>query len=422
MSAHSWLLAAVLVLAACGADPTGGGRDKSGSGALAAGISAGAGKGAASAGSGGNPFGEQADPSQPPAMRRPVSEADALVNGSCATATMQSDLLPTNILFVIDRSGSMSCNPPPTTDSVACEMQPVRANAGEPSKWEITSRTLASAIEALPGTAVVGITYFSNNDSCGVQSSPNVPLAPITAEHKRTLADSLSAVQPAGGTPIVGATILAYRELHEAALAGDIYGPEYVVLLTDGQQSDECSSTRCADAASCTALLVDEEVPKAAGPGVGIRTFVIGVPGSEPARSVLSMIAQNGGTGRDDCDPERGDCHFDMTMESDLASALAAALRAIAGQAITCELPLPVPEEGKLDLDRVNVVYTPGSGEKAEIVVRDTRAPCNAGAAGWQVAQDGQTILLCGDVCDRVRSDPGARVDVVLGCPARGPQ
>jgi hypothetical protein len=335
---------------------------------------------------------------------------------------MQSDLLPTNILFVIDRSGSMNCNPPPTTDSVACEMKPERANASEPSKWEITSTTLASAIDALPATAVVGISYFSNNDSCGVQAAPNVALAPITAEHKRALADSLKAVQPAGGTPIVGATILAYRKLHEAALAGDIYGPEYVVLLTDGQQSDECSSTRCADAAACTALLVDEEVPKANGPGVGIRTFVIGVPGSEPARGVLSAIAQKGGTGRDGCDPELGDCHFDMTMESDLASALAAALRAIAGQAIACELPMPEPEQGELDLERVNVVYTPGGGGKAEIVVRDTRAPCNAGAAGWQAAEDGKTIHLCGEVCDRVRSDPGARVDVVLGCPARGPQ
>jgi len=421
MSARRCLPAVALWLLACGGDPSGSGRDKNGASAINGGIAAAAGTGGASAGSGGNPFGEQVNPSQPPPMRRPVSEADALVNGSCATSTMQSDLLPTNILFVIDRSGSMSCNPPPTTDSVACEMKPERANAGEPSKWEITSSTLAAAIEALPATAVVGISYFSNNDSCGVQSVPSVPLAPISAEHKRTLADSLAGVKPAGGTPIVGATILAYRKLHEAALAGDIYGPEYVVLLTDGQQSDECSSTRCADAASCTALLVDEEVPKAAGPGVGIRTFVIGVPGSEPARSVLSAIAQKGGTGRDGCDPELGDCHFDMTMESDLASALASALRAIAGQAVTCELPLPEPE-GELDLERVNVVYTPGNGDKAEIVVRDTRAACNAGAAGWQAAEDGQTILLCGEVCERVRSDAGARVDVVLGCPARGPQ
>ncbi|HMI92461.1 MAG TPA: hypothetical protein VK509_13900, partial [Polyangiales bacterium] len=181
MNARVLVAAAALWLLACGGDPGGGSaRDKNGVSASNGGIAA-AGKGGAIAGSAGNPFGEQVSPTQPPTMRRPVSDADALVNGSCATATMQSDLLPTNILFVIDRSGSMSCNPPPTTDSVACEMKPERANAGEPSKWEITSSTLAAAIDALPATAVVGISYFSNNDSCGVQSAPSVPLAPITA-------------------------------------------------------------------------------------------------------------------------------------------------------------------------------------------------------------------------------------------------
>ena len=61
------------------------------------------------------------------------------------------------------------------------------------------------------------------------------------------------------------------------------------MLITDGEQSEQCSYTpRCADAQSCYDLLVDQEVPKAACPGVGIRTFVIGAPGSEPARSVLS--------------------------------------------------------------------------------------------------------------------------------------
>jgi hypothetical protein len=53
-------------------------------------------------------------------------------------------------------------------------------------------------------------------------------------------------------------------------------------------------------------------------PGSGIRTFVVGVPGSEPARTVLSSIAKQGGTAADGCDPQLGNCHFDMTMAKDL--------------------------------------------------------------------------------------------------------
>jgi hypothetical protein len=156
---------------------------------------------------------------------------------------------------------------------------------------------------------------------------------------------------------------------------------------------------------------------------VGIRTFVIGAPGSEPARTVLSTIAARGGTGNPGCDPAQGNCHFDMTKESDFGAALGRALQAIVGQTITCELDIPQPEDGtSVDLDRVNVVYTPGGTTDSRLLQNDTRAACDAGADGWQYAANNSQIRLCGPTCDRVRSDPGARVDVVLGCPRQGPQ
>jgi hypothetical protein len=164
--------------------------------------------------------------------------------------------------------------------------------------------------------------------------------------------------------------------------------------------------------------LVDEQVGKAAGADVGIRTFVVGVPGSEPSRTVLSQIALKGQTAANGCDPELGDCHFDMTTVTDLATALSEALAKIAGQAIACELPVPQPASGMLDTEAVNVVYTPGTGAaNATIVARDTAMPCDAGANGWQYTEDNAKIRLCGAICDTVRSDVGARVDVVLGCP-----
>ncbi|HEX7477659.1 MAG TPA: VWA domain-containing protein [Polyangiales bacterium] len=345
------------------------------------------------------------------------ANVDAILKSSCAKSTVKSALLPSNLLFVLDRSGSMACNPPPTTLSPACESNPVRANTSAPSKWEITTKALVDAIKMLPSNATIGISYFSNDDSCGVDSTPSVPMLPNTQAQQSTISASLTNIMPAGGTPLVGATVLAYKHMHEAALAGNITGNEFVVLITDGQQSDQCNDPGvCTTAKECTDFLVNQEVPKAAGAGVGIRTFAIGVPGSEPARTVLSQIAQKGGTGKAGCDPQKGNCHFDMTMEADLSKALATALTDIAGQANACELSVPQPAKGALDLSLVNVVYTPGSG-KAALLRQDAQKPCDTGADGWQYSTNNTKIRLCGAICDTVRGDTGGRVDVVLGCP-----
>lgn len=378
----------------------------------AASASGNGGAGAASAGSGGASGSVPLDEALSPEVR-------AILGSACFQNSVESALLPANILFVVDRSGSMTCNPPPTTDSVSCEENPARADTSAPSKWEITSEALNAALTALPATATVGISYFSKDDSCGVSSEPSVAFGRNSAAQQAAVAASLGAVVPGGGTPIVGATILAYKHMHDAALAGRIFGNEFVVLITDGQQSEPCGDPAvCTGAEACTDYLVDEQVGKAAAAGIGIRTFVVGVPGSEPSRSVLSEIALEGQTAAAGCDPAQGNCHFDMTTVTDLATALSEALAKIAGQAIACELPVPQPTSGMLDAEAVNVVYTPGTGPAdAAIVARDTAMPCDAGANGWQYTADNTKIRLCGAICDTVRSDVGARVDVVLGCP-----
>lgn len=359
---------------------------------------------------------------QPGAPAVSQRNAASILKGGCAVATVQSELLPSNLLFVLDRSGSMNCNPPPTTDSPTCESNPKRVDPGKPSKWEITQTALVSALQQLPASTSVGISYFSNDDSCGVSSTPNVPLALLDKNQLAALKSSLGSVTPNGGTPIVGATILAYKHLHALALDQKISGNSFVVLLTDGQQSEQCSDpSRCKSAGECTGLLTEQEVPKAAGPGADIRTFVIGAPGSEPARPVLSQIALKGGTAPVGCNAMAGECHFDMTRQSDFAAALSSALTAITGKTASCELPLPSSDKGQPDLTLVNVVYSPGDGSGARVVPQDKRAACDAGAEGWQYNADSTKIELCGAICNTVRTDTASRLDVVLGCPAQGP-
>lgn len=352
---------------------------------------------------------------------QPEKSATNILKDNCASASVQAELLPSNLLFVLDRSGSMNCNPPPTTGSEACEAKPERADMNSPSKWEITRDALNSAFKALPSSASVGLSYFSNDDACGVNSTPSVALAKRDDAQLAALEASLDQVRPNGGTPLVGATILAYKHLHALALDHKLEGNSFVVLLTDGQESDQCSDPdQCSDAQACTDLLTEREVPKAAGPGADIRTFVIGAPGSEPARAVLSQIALKGGTAPAGCDAAAGECHFDMTRQSNFGSALTRALTAITNTASNCELPLPKPEKMKLDPMRVNVVYTPGDGSPARVIPQDTRSGCDK-ADGWQYSADASKIQLCGEICSNVRTDASARLDVVLGCPVQGP-
>lgn len=132
-------------------------------------------------------------------------------------------------------------------------------------------------------------------------------------------------------------------------------------------------------------------------------------------------MAREGGTAAEDCDPSRGDCHFDVTRASDFSASLTKALTDIAGEAVTCELPVPAPEDGEFDPKLVNVIYSVGDVSTARVVPEDTRSGCET-AEGWQYNEDVTRIRLCGTVCNDVRTNPKARVDVILGCPVVAPQ
>lgn len=332
----------------------------------------------------------------------------------CSAESYVSDKLPVSMLFVIDRSRSMACNLPPLQTAEDCEVSAAPVNLDEPSKWDITTDALRGAFASLPeGNTLAGLTFLSINGACGVDSAPAVELASLTDAQVAAMDDALSQINPAGQTPIVGATILAYAHLHQEAMAP---GNRFVVLLTDGSES--CAEDRID-------LLLNTEIQKARE--ANIRTFVIGAPGSENARGLLSEIAFLGGTAASpNCahglnDPGRGDCHFDMTSSPDFATALAEALGAVELAATSCEYSVPSTNLPSLD-NNLNVQYTPSTGGGPQCIVRDDSAACDAGANGWQFAKtpsgavDQTRVILCGDACRRVRADTGARIDILVGC------
>lgn len=345
-----------------------------------------------------------------------ASVASELPDEVCAsTGTIEASLRPANLLFVIDRSGSMNCNLPPITSSPECEQLVSKAVLDQPSKWEVVRAALEAALAELPSSASAGITYFSNDDMCGTQSKPHVPMRTLDSTQLETLDQSLAGVVPRGGTPIVGSLILAYKHLNPDQTPDQPYGNRFVVLLTDGQEG-------CAPEAM--ERLLATEIPKSRT--ASITTFVIGVPGSEPSRGFLSRMAFLGGTAsRADCDrsnadPTQGDCHFDMTREPDLAGGLTQALTAISGKALSCDFDVPPASTvGAIDHDKVNIVYVERPGDPEQLIVQDATGSCDQSADGWRYNADRTRISVCGAACERVRR--AASIRIALGCKTIGP-
>ena len=337
---------------------------------------------------------------------------------NCAAQSYVPPQLPASVLFVIDRSGSMTCNPPPVQTVESCNLDPKRLDPNQPSRWEITTSALDSTFGSLMGSAAaVGLSMFSTDGFCGVDSTPVVGVSSVDSAQLNALSQAMHKAQPAGGTPIVGSVISAYHHLHEELHA---VGNRYVVLITDGEES--CGTRGMADdkadLSAARNTLLQVEVQKARD--ANIRTFVVGTPGSEGARGFLSELAFRGGTGRNpgcihgDPSAAMGDCHYDLTTEKDFAAVLRQTLGKISNEARGCEFQTPA---GGGDALNVQISSQGGAPTCMPLDNRDC-----ASANGFQYAKraDGKPdygrVLLCGQACEMVKQDPTAVVDVILGC------
>jgi hypothetical protein len=332
-------------------------------------------------------------------------------NQACAQSSTSVEAVPPILELVVDTSGSMDWPP---------GWEPVNLDDSKPpgaTKWEITRDALEIAVDSLDAGTALGANFFpattdKDPDSVCLRNEVGLPIAALgTAASKQRAAwvSALDAVEPNGATPTEGAYLYGLDLLGKTKLSGN----QFILLITDGTPT--CTlDCQCNDGnvAVDSGPLIDDAKQALTS---GIRTFVIGSPGSENTRSVLSAIAREGGTGTSGCSDDGPDyCHLDMTTEPDLAKGLAGALAQVAASLRSCEYPLPpAPDDRTLDPGLVNVLYTP-SGGKSKTIARDpSKSDCNE---GWQYTPDGQSITLCGDACAAAQADPGSKVEVLLGC------
>ena len=163
------------------------------------------------------------------------------IDAGCVDAEIRGQLRPSNLLIILDRSGSMACNLPKDGQSSAeCAKFPLRRFRNRPSKWELTVAALDSALSTLRLTKSrarsaqrVSRTWFGMHDYTGAQ----IPFLFLDTTAQETIDVTLASLAPYGNTPLVGAAILGYQYILDQLRKDSLAGDNFVVLLTDGREA-----------------------------------------------------------------------------------------------------------------------------------------------------------------------------------------
>ncbi len=347
------------------------------------------------------------------------TQVDEIKNAACAGWNGELEGVPAKLQLVVDISSSMNQTAPGTNQT----------------KWQVTESALVQAIPGdgtatypgLSATTGVGLLFYPN-----VQSTPTVaqqslaaclrtdamiPMAQLgldgTGNSQRNLIrQAFQAAQLAQGTPTYDAYTYALQNSTLSAAAAQLPGAPYQLLITDGQPTiaPGCSNPNGNISDVDPQPVVD--AVQAAWTNNGVKTFVIGSPGSETGRAWLSQAAVYGQTALAGCQVAGPNyCHMDMTTAPDFSAALRNGLAQVTNQIATCTYNIPVPPAGQtLELTLINVIAHLTTG--SVLLYQDTAGDCTV---GWQFDASNH-IVLCSQTCATVQADAGAYIDVAAGC------
>lgn len=312
-----------------------------------------------------------------------IDDAPLTEDAACAAEAVQAELIPLDILILLDRSGSMYG-----------------------TKWDGSVNALTSFVNAPTSAGIsTGIVYYPldsvpYDEQCDytLYDLPVVDMGELPA-NAAAMAASLQGEDPNGGTtPTYGALkgtlfwATAYQDANPNRKV-------IVVLATDG------------DPNSCPSSPVDQnsaaQIGNLAASALnynGVQTYVVAIQGSNVA--ALNQIAAAGGTGM----------AFDVTGN---INAFSDKMEEIRKQALACEFNIPEPPMGnQVDPEKVAVKYTPGGSDMGMEIPKTTNFGTCGSSDGWYYDNDASPtkIFLCPGTCDAIQQDGEAKVDVLFGC------
>lgn len=316
---------------------------------------------------------------------------------ACVSEAVEGEVAPADLYFMVDITGSMKC-PVPDSPTSPCEVDPGPPYS-QTTRWVIESAALKSFISSPANAGLgMGIGFFPiGRNIClsGNYAQPAVGIAALP-DAASALNQAIDAQRPNGNTPTVAALTGGLNHARSWAEAHPGHSTA-VVYMTDGYPRSCGGQNTIANAAE-VARTAFASVPP-------IRTFVLGVGQN---LSELNEIAAAGGT----------DQAYLVDTTQNAPAQLSAALENIRGRSIVgCAYSIPEPPTGKqIDFERVNVRYTSSSGVVSDATRDSSPTECNE---GWQYSPDMTQILLCGELCDAVKHDPAARLNILFGCATR---
>lgn len=345
-------------------------------------------------GAGGQGF-DVGDASAPP---------DLDAGGLCGNQLHQVISDAPNLYFVLDASGSMSESTP---------------QGG--SRYSAVREAALNLVRGLGALINVGAAVFPYGVSPAEQCAPGKEVMKLSPGDAYTGMDGPTVlslkkgtnIEPGGGTP-TAATLGSLLDT-----LTQLQGKTIVLLATDGgpncNELIQCPANECIanieQLDGCTGNVNCCEAGGPAGPGMcidkantidilstlknaGIKTYVIGIPGSESYAEVLNEMALAGGSA------QIGDNkYFSIADLNDLGDVLGS----IASVYVSCDFELvdtpPDPGLTNVYLDGQVLPYGDMSGWV------------------WAAGMPGKTVRLMGMACERLKHGQIKQVQIVSGCP-----
>jgi len=307
---------------------------------------------------------------------------------ACNGVSVEAEAVPVDVFVIMDRSQSMG----------------MTVQGSNITRWDALHAAMESfAKDPKAANIRAGIGFFSLSGGaddtldCNPTgyAAPSVPIG-LISDVGKDLAAAMDTVTPGGLTPTVPALQGALNYASSWARKNPGRATT-VVLVTDGYP------TQCDNA--------PEHISDAAKGGYEsaehIRTFVIGV--GDVAKYNLNNFARAGGTKT-----------AYLTDAGNVTNTFVDALNNITNRALACEYQLPPPPDGmKLDTEKVQVLYTPSSGDPEEVPSISSLSACAKNPnGGWYYdnPDSPSKITVCPCTCARLQA---GRVDVALGCKPR---
>lgn len=305
-------------------------------------------------------------------------------DAACIEESAATELVPLDIIILLDRSGSMSGS------NWTGSINALQTFVNDPASSGISVGLLYFPAANLQGTTSCNYTLYDNLI---------VPVGELPA-NAQALTSSLTTEQPTGpDTPMYG----ALKGALFAATAYQDANPNHKVILVFASDGDPngCASN-------------ENQIPTIASLAQsalnynGVQTYVVAISGANLAN--LNQIAAAGGT----------TSAYDVTGNINLFSQKMAEIRA---NAVSCEFLIPDPPEGEtLDPNAVTVRFTDSSGAEVPIPRAMDASQCGVGP-GWYYDNNitPTKIFLCPASCEAAQNDLQATLRVYFGCKGENP-